>query len=222
MLADALLVRHHSEIGDSRNFWDRPPVVTSVLIQGYDYRGLVLLCVYVFSILWWICINFWLTARWAYAMTWRPLAGTFRNRWSYWPETLYTWSTPFGKWILARSDYWRGNQWAGQNQKHKKCCGSNGWISSKFLSFIGTSNKDTWHSTHVFDLTYFWRSQVKVQNSTFSRHVSLLFDLDHSNLVWTCFYQISAQSDYKYGRQVAILENQQSYWPETLYIHTTR
>jgi hypothetical protein len=44
MLADALLV------GDSRDFWDRPPVVTSVLIQGYDNRRLVLLFVYVFSI----------------------------------------------------------------------------------------------------------------------------------------------------------------------------
>jgi hypothetical protein len=51
MLADAL-VSHHSGRSDSRNFWDRPPVVTSVLIQGYDNRGLVLLCVYVFSILW--------------------------------------------------------------------------------------------------------------------------------------------------------------------------
>jgi hypothetical protein len=49
MLADALLA--------SRNFWDHPLVVTSILIQGYDNRGLVLLCVYVFSILW-ICIDF--------------------------------------------------------------------------------------------------------------------------------------------------------------------
>jgi hypothetical protein len=38
---------------DTRNFWDRPPVV---LIQANDNLGLVLLCVYVFSILW-ICIS---------------------------------------------------------------------------------------------------------------------------------------------------------------------
>jgi hypothetical protein len=43
-----------------------------------------------------------------------------------------------------------------------------------------------------------------------------VFDLEHSNLVWTCiywhhlhFYGILAQSGFKYGRQVAILENQQ-------------
>jgi hypothetical protein len=58
MLADALLVGHHSGRSETRDFWDRPPVVTSVLIQGYDTRGLVLLSVYVFSILW-ICIDFW-------------------------------------------------------------------------------------------------------------------------------------------------------------------
>jgi hypothetical protein len=54
MLADALLVGHHSE---TRYFWDRPPVVTSVLIQGHDTRGLVLLFVYLFSILW-TCVDF--------------------------------------------------------------------------------------------------------------------------------------------------------------------
>jgi hypothetical protein len=31
MLADALLVGHHP-FGDSRDFWDRPPVMTSFLI----------------------------------------------------------------------------------------------------------------------------------------------------------------------------------------------
>jgi hypothetical protein len=61
MLADVLLVGHHSGCSATRDFWDRPPVVTSILMQGYDNRGLVLLCVYLFSILW-ICIDFlWCT-----------------------------------------------------------------------------------------------------------------------------------------------------------------
>jgi hypothetical protein len=61
MLADSLLVGHHS---DSRDFWDRPQVVTSFLIQGYDNRGLVLLCVLCFlfyesvSIFWSILVYF--------------------------------------------------------------------------------------------------------------------------------------------------------------------
>jgi uncharacterized CHY-type Zn-finger protein len=52
ILAYTLLVGSYSGSSVTRNFWDRPPVVTSVLIQGYDTRGLILLCVYVFSILW--------------------------------------------------------------------------------------------------------------------------------------------------------------------------
>jgi hypothetical protein len=60
-------------------------------------------------------------------------------------------------------------------------------------------------------------TKVKVHSGTFSRHVSLLFDLEYSNLVWTC---ISTPSTFlsnfgpigRHGRQVAILENQQSYW----------
>jgi hypothetical protein len=52
MLADALSVGHHS--GHSKTLWDCPPAVTSVLIQGYDNWGLVLLCVNVL----WICIDF--------------------------------------------------------------------------------------------------------------------------------------------------------------------
>jgi hypothetical protein len=45
-------------------------------------------------------------------------------------------------------------------------------------------------------------------NGTVSWLVLFQFDLEHSNLVRTCTYQISARSDFKYGRQVAILENQ--------------
>jgi hypothetical protein len=71
----------------------------------------------------------------------------------------------------------------------------------------------------------FWRSQgSKISKWHQYGHVSLLFDLEHSisNLVWTCIYRhflqfcwISAWSNFKYGRQaaillVAILENQQS------------
>jgi hypothetical protein len=40
MLADAIL--------EYRNFWGRPPVVTSFLIHGFDHRRLVLICVHVF------------------------------------------------------------------------------------------------------------------------------------------------------------------------------
>jgi hypothetical protein len=54
---------------------------------------------------------------------------------------------------------------------------------------MGTSNKDTFWFDLLLKVT-----EVKVQN------------------------QISAWSNFKYGRQAAILENQQSYWPETLYI----
>jgi hypothetical protein len=69
-----------------------------------------------------------------------------------------------------------------------------------------TSNKDTYHNIRVFDLTnYFWRSQrSKFKTAPLaSWHVSLLFDL-----YCLRFYQISARSDFKYGRQATILENQ--------------
>jgi hypothetical protein len=113
--------------------------------------------------LWWTdAITWWLS----YVM--RSLAGMFRNRWSYWPETLYT-CTPrsmremhFGPiWFLA----WPPG---GQIQKHKKCCNSwsNGWIS------------------YLVSYLTFKVAEVKVQNGTFGRHVSLLFDLEHSNLVY--------------------------------------
>jgi hypothetical protein len=78
---------------------------------------------------------------------------------------------------------------------------------------ISISNKDTWHNTQVFDLTYFWRSSSKRHSCW---HISLLFDLEHSSLVWTC---ISAPSTFlpnfgPIGLQIwppgAMLENQQS------------
>jgi hypothetical protein len=49
---------------------------------------------------------------------------------------------------------------------------------------IGTSNKDmTLNLGFWFDLLL-KVALVKVQNGTVSRHFSLLFDLEHSNLVW--------------------------------------
>jgi hypothetical protein len=45
----------------------------------------------------------------------------------------------------------------------------------------------TWHNTRVFDFTYFSRSQrSKFKMTPYSWYISLLFDLEHSNLVWTC------------------------------------
>jgi hypothetical protein len=67
-------------------------------------------------------IHTWLARLWwAYAVTWHPLAGTFHNRWVYWPETLYTCtprSTPLGRQILAGSDTWLGQQ--GAKPEHTK------------------------------------------------------------------------------------------------------
>jgi hypothetical protein len=59
-------------------------------------------------------------------------------------------------------------------------------------------------------------TEVRVQNGTVSRHISLLFDLEQSNLVRTSshqcrhlhFFQTLARSEFKHGRQAAILENQ--------------
>jgi hypothetical protein len=68
-------------------------------------------------------------------------------------------------------------------------------LAVRLLVIIGISNKDTWHNTHVFDLTYFWRSQRSKFNGT---------------VIGMFRYRISARSDFKYGRQAAILESQQS------------
>jgi hypothetical protein len=57
MLADALLVGLHSGRSETLGISEIVDRVTSVMIQVYDNRGLVLLCVYVFSILW-TCIDF--------------------------------------------------------------------------------------------------------------------------------------------------------------------
>jgi hypothetical protein len=51
--------------------------------------------------------------------------------------------------------------------------------------------------------TFLKVTEVKVQNW----HVSLPFDLEHSNLgIIYLSTKFSAQLDFKYGRQVAILE----------------
>jgi hypothetical protein len=91
---------------------------------------------------------------------------------------------------------------------------TNGWIISKFF-IIGMSNKDTWHNTTVFYLTYFSRSQ----RSKFETNYEV--DIFCYYLTWKVlalhervsrhhlrFYKILAQSDFKYGHQVAILEKQ--------------
>jgi hypothetical protein len=77
--------------------------------------------------------------RWAYTIACRclPLAGTFRNRWVYWSESLYictTRSTPLTDQIFAQSDSCLGHQVA--KTENTKKCWTNGWINSKFLSYI--------------------------------------------------------------------------------------
>jgi hypothetical protein len=96
----------------------------------------------------------------------RPLAG---HCWSYWPETLYI---TYYMYISQVSWPHRPNFgpiWTNS--------WTNSWISSKFLS--GISNKDTRHNTRVF----FKVTEVEVQNGNVSWHVTLLVDLEHSNMV---------------------------------------
>jgi hypothetical protein len=99
---------------------------------------------------------------WAYVIhviTERPSSsldyrGTFCNRWSHWPQTLYICTTDrpiFSPiWYLVSPP-------GAKTENTKKCYNSwtNGWIISKFVS----CNKDTWHNIWVFDFTYFSRSQ---------------------------------------------------------------
>jgi hypothetical protein len=108
--------------------------------------------------------------------------------------------------MAARQPSWKSNM---------KCYYSwtNGWIISKFLSWV--------HLIRIHDMIpgfliwpTFWRVTLTHRGQSSRRHryghVSLLFGLEHSNLVWTTciarhhlhFYWISARS--------AILENQQS------------
>jgi hypothetical protein len=75
--------------------------------------------------------------------------------------------------------------------------------SAPTFFIIGTSNKDTWHTTRVFDLTYFWRSQ-RSKFKTAPLVCTFRFNLTQNITLWEhvarhhlCFYQISAQSDFK-------------------------
>jgi hypothetical protein len=63
---------------------------------------------------------------------------------------------------------------------------TNGWIISKFLSWIHLILRYmTWYPGFWFDLLFEGHiGQSSKQHQYW--HVSLLFDLEHSNLVWTC------------------------------------
>jgi hypothetical protein len=97
------------------------------------------------------------------------------------------------------------------------------WLDHLQIFIMGTStcNKDTWHDTQVFDLTYMYFLKVtgvKVQNSTNIGmfHYSCYYLTWHAwNILTLCehvsrhhlpFNQISAWSDFKYGCHLAILE----------------
>jgi hypothetical protein len=79
----------------------------------------------------------------------------------------------------------------------------------------GVSNKNTSHITRVLDLTYFSRLQrskfeTKYEVDVFCYYLTwkVLTWHDHVSRHHLRFYQISAQSDFKYGHEVAILEKQ--------------
>jgi hypothetical protein len=91
---------------------------------------------------------------------------------------------------------------------------TNGWIISKFLS--STSNKDTWHNTPVFYLTYFSRSQ----RSKFKTNYEVEVFCYYLTCAPSTFLPNFGQSDFKYGHQVAILEKQPSaVTPELMLYH---
>jgi hypothetical protein len=70
------------------------------------------------------------------------------------------------------------------------------------LVIKGISNKDTWHDTHVFDLTFFWSSQR-------SKHFVTIWPrmfVPLCEYLSTChlhLYQILVRTDFKYGCQVS-------------------
>jgi hypothetical protein len=82
--------------------------------------------------------------------------------------------------------------------------------------------KDTWHTgnTWVFDLTYFWRSQrskfkmaplagtFHYYNYLTKNILTLCLVCEHISSHHLRFYQTSARSEFKYGHQADILENQ--------------
>jgi hypothetical protein len=91
------------------------------------------------------------------------------------------------------------------------------WLDHLQMFIIGSSNKHTWHNTPVFDLTYFSRSQWSKFETNYEVDI-FCYDLTWKVLTldervsrhYLRFYQILAQSDFKYGHQVAILEKQLS------------
>jgi hypothetical protein len=94
----------------------------------------------------------------------------------------------------------------GQNQK-RKCYDS--WTNSLQIVIIGTSNNDTWHTTRVFDSTYFWRLQLIGQSSKsditpelmagssqsfYHRYNSRIHDIKPGFLIWPTFQGHRGQS----------------------------
>jgi hypothetical protein len=120
--------------------------------------------------------------------------GTFCNCCGYWPETLYI-CTPrsydLPDQVSFRFDSWLGHQGAKtENTKSGINYNSwtNDWIILKFLSEVYLVRIHDIHDIIHRFLIWPPFEGHRGKRSKWHRcwHVSLLFDLEHSNLVWTC------------------------------------